>query len=320
MRKVLLVCAMAVFGIAQSSAQLTTEDYGIFNRVGVGLGVGMNGISIDAATFVTPYIGIRAGVDIMPKIKVNTELDLGVEEINKSIAQYNQDIQDFNTQLEQLKQLDPTLSSLEGFDIGTGLPNEINVEGKFSNTTWHVLFDIYPFAKSSSFRITTGLYFGPDKVVSVYNEDQGALRVVTDYNETYDKLRQSNNADVQSLIAEKGLKRVGVELGDYFITPNPAERGDVEAKIKVSSVRPYIGIGFGRGVPKKRVGCQFDLGVQFWSTPKVYAPTYNKNTETYINEQLEDTKAGGDGGDVLKTISKISVYPSMTLRIVGRIL
>ena len=122
------------------------------------------------------------------------------------------------------------------------------------------------------------------------------------------------------MVQPYNLDMIGGELGDYFLTPNPSDNGNVKAYAKVSKFRPYLGIGFGRAVPKKRIGCQFDLGVQFWGTPKVYAPTYNKTTGTYQHEQLTEDKVGSDAKGVLKTISKISVYPVLNIRLTGKIL
>ena len=126
--------------------------------------------------------------------------------------------------------------------------------------------------------------------------------------------------NVRKVVDQNNLKMIGAELGDYFLTPNPADNGDVEATVKVNSFRPYLGLGFGRAVPKGRLGCQFDLGVQFWGKPEIYAPTYNKTTGTYQNEKLDPDNVGDDAGKVLKAISKVSVYPVLNFRLVGRIL
>jgi hypothetical protein len=113
---------------------------------------------------------------------------------------------------------------------------------------------------------------------------------------------------------------IGAEMGDYFVTPSPAEQGNFKAYAKVNSFRPYLGIGFGRAVPKNRIGCQFDLGVQFWGKPDVYVPVYDEATKQFIDEKIDGDRAGNDAGKVLKTISKISVYPVLNFRLVGRIL
>jgi hypothetical protein len=109
-----------------------------------------------------------------------------------------------------------------------------------------------------------------------------------------------------------GVEKLGVEMGNYFLEPTPS--GDLDASIQVKGFRPYLGLGFGRAVPKNRVGVQFDLGAQFWGTPNVYVN--GANGEHKLSEG--DTK-GKDGG-ALKIISKIAVFPVLNLRIVGRIL
>lgn len=294
MKKLFLVCAVAFIGLGQASAQLETKDYGIFNRVGVGVGVGTTGITIDAATVITPYVGVRAGVDIFPSIKVNTDLDLGVEGTNVTIAEYSKYIDKLNESL-------PT-----GQQIPTNIPEQLDVQGEAKLGGGHVLFDVYPFPKASSFRVTVGAYFGSEKVIDVYNKENGALLSVSRWNAAIEK------AEVRPFVEQYGLKKIGAELGDYFIAPDG--QGNIDASIKVNSFRPYLGLGFGRAVPKKRIGCQFDLGVQFWGSPKVMV------TDASGERELKAENAGGDGGDVIKVISDISVYPVLSFRLVGRIL
>ena len=265
MKKLLIVCGLALLGLQNAAAQ--NEDSWIPQQLGIGVGVGTPGIVIDASTTINRWFGVRAGVDIMPKIKVNTDLDLDFQD-EVSLA------------------------------FPAGVPDNIDIQGKLSNTTFHFLIDVYPF-KGSSFHATTGFYAGGKELISVYNKEAHALQAVSDWN--------ALNPNAQ----------IGAELGDYFIAPD--RDGNVKATIEVSGFRPYLGIGFCRAVPRGRLGTQFDLGVQFWGSPKVYAPVYDKGTGEYHKQQLTDDHAGGDGGDIIKTISKISVYPSLTVRLVGRI-
>ena len=270
MKKFLLLCGVALLGMSHASAQ---EFYGLGNRVGISVGAGLTGITIDAATCLTPYVGVRAGVDYFPNVKVDTDLDV---EIDGETRQY------FGQ-----------LGSLNSFD--GNLPKQIEVQGKTSMTTGHILFDIHPF--KTGFRITAGAYFGGSKIISVYNKEDGALKDIYNFN--------------QSQIPD-GKEGIGLALGDYFLAPD--KDGNVKSTLEVAGFRPYLGIGCGHAVPKKRVGVQFDLGVQFWGTPKVYLDGDNGKKE------LTEEDADGDGGDAIKTLSKITVYPCMTLRITGRIL
>lgn len=309
MKKLLIVCGLALVGMQNAAAQ--NEDSWIPKHVGIGVGVGTTGIVVDASTTINRWFGVRAGVDIVPEVKIGTDLDLGTEGYNADFARLTEKAKEINSVAGQ------TLIDLSG--LPNGLPNSMDVEGKLTNTTFHFLVDIYPF-KNSGFHATVGFYAGGKELISVYNKDAGFLKPITQWNNVMTGATQLPQS-VTDLLQREGLGKsdmIGAELGDYFIAPNPADNGDVKATIEVSSFRPYLGIGFGRAVPRGRLGCQFDLGVQFWGTPKVYAPTYENGK--YLRQQLTDDHAGGDGGDVIKVISKIPVYPTINFRLVGRIL
>ena len=287
MRKLLTACLMFA-GLQMASAQEATW---VPKNLGVGVGVGTTGIVIDASTTIHNYFGVRFGVDIMPKFKASGKLNLGID-ANKSIQNLKSEYSSF----------------LGNIDV----PNKVEVEGKFNNTTWHFLIDVYPFGAKSSFHATVGAYFGPKKVINLYNKQQGLLAPVN----------QWNNAVIDNNLGVENM--AGVELGDYFITPNPDANGDVAGRIEVAGFRPYLGLGFGRAVPKKRIGCQFDMGVQFWGRPDVIAPMYNKSAypskSGYTEGKLDKASVSGDDGGFIKTLSKITVYPVLNFRLVGRIL
>lgn len=322
MKKLLFVCSFALFSLQNVSAQ--NEDTWIPQQLGIGVGVGTQGITIDASTTLNRWLGVRAGVNIMPTIKVNTDLDLGTESANNSIGSLTDHVNDINKIFTDAGL--PPYINLDNVLHSGKLPESMDIQGKLSNTTFHLLIDFYPF-KNSSFHATTGFYIGGKELISVYNKEDGFLKPINEWNEIVSgraNLNPEVSAAVNQLLAEKEIGKedmIGAELGDYFIAPDPADNGNVKATIEVNAFRPYLGVGFGRAVPRNgRLGCQFDLGVQFWGSPKVYAPTYDKTTGQYHKEQLTDDHAGGDGGDIIKTISKIPVYPTLSFRLVGRIL
>lgn len=307
MKKLLTLCSFALLSLG-ASAQAFDPHFGI------GVGVGTTGIDIDASLTINKYIGLRGGVDIMPKIKVNKDIDLKTESANKKISQLTTEIGALNLQLAAagMQQVD-----LNQYPNGN-LPEKLDIEGKLDNTVGHVLIDIHPFA--TSFRLTVGAYFGKDQIIDVYNEKDGYLSPINAYNLAIINANSASaDPGVRQVVNQYNLTMIGGELGDYFITPNPAENGNVKAYAKVKSFRPYVGLGFGRAVPKKRIGCQFDLGVQFWGKPEIYVPTYDKTAGTFQYEKIDGDKAGDDAGKVLKTVSKFSVYPVLNFRLVGRI-
>ena len=308
MKKLLIACLMFA-GMQTVSAQEATW---VPKNLAVGVGVGTTGIVIDASTTIHNYFGVRFGVDIFPKIKINKDINLKTETANKQLSQLTSEINDLNTKLRA--------AGYETIDLSQypdgNLPNQMAVQGKWSNTTWHFLIDVYPFGAAHSFHATVGAYCGSSEIVTLYNREEGFLKPINSYNEAY----LNPDPTVQSVINQYGLTMIGAEMGDYFVTPDPKENGNFKAYAKVNSFRPYLGIGFGRAVPKNRIGCQFDLGVQFWGKPDVYAPIYDKLIGEYRYEKIDGDRAGNDAGKVLKTISKISVYPVLNFRLVGRIL
>ena len=307
MKKLLTFCGLVLLSLG-ASAQMFEP------HVGVGVGVGTTGIAIDAGITLNDYLGVRGGVDIMPKFKVNKDIDLKTEDANKKVSQLTTEINQLNAKLEAAGMQTVDLNQYPGGN----LPNKLEVQGKLDNTLGHILIDIHPF--KTSFHLTLGAYFGKDEIIDVYNKESGFLKPINAYNEAIINANSpSADPGVKQVVNDYNLKMIGGELGDYFVTPNPAENGDVRAYAKVKSFRPYVGLGFGRAVPKGRIGCQFDLGVQFWGKPEIYVPTYNKTTGTYQCEKIDGDKAGDDAGKVLKTVSKVSVYPVLNFRLVGRI-
>ena len=170
------------------------------------------------------------------------------------------------------------------------LPEKVALEGKLSICTGHLLLDIYP-SKQSSFHLTAGAYLGGDKVAEAYNKEYGALAAVTAYNKMV-----------------PNSQKAGYALGDYFLTPD--ENGNVNADIKVSKFRPYIGVGFGQSVPtKSRIAWNLDLGVQYWGKPKV----------TCQGQELTDEDFNGDDGGIVKFISKASIWPVLNFHVAVRL-
>lgn len=266
MRKLFFSLTLIITSIAASAQD---NDSYMFNHLGAGVGIGTQGITIDAATMCTPYIGIRAGVNIMPSFSYRGKLHVGLTSPSNG-------------------EIDESEYKLKDFDI----PLYVYAKGALSMTTGHLLFDFYP-GKTSIFHLTVGAYFGGRDVVNAYNEEDGALMGVYRWN---------------SLQTYAGNKIVA-ELGDYILEPN--SHGNVDACFKVFAVRPYVGIGFGRVMPKSRIGFQFDLGVQFWGHPEAYC-----NGE----EAWSSSSDNGYTIDIMQIISALDVYPVLSFRLCTRII
>ena len=272
MKKLLLFALMAMT-MTVSHAQ----SDGILSHFSLSAGIGTSGFTADLGTMVGNHIGLRGGIDYMPKINYNDDLNL--------------------THVYEDYDVDPA-DLPDGVDI-SNLPTSVAVKGTLNNFTGHFLMDLYP-TNDGDFHFTVGAYLAnKESVITACNKDEGSLILVSDFN-----ARRGAYADVP---AEYGL--VTARMGKYDIMPD--DKGNANVYVKVAKLRPYAGIGFGRTVSRTRLDCQFDLGAYFWGTPKVY--------DGVSGQRLSSEGAQGEDHGVLKFISKVSVYPVLTLRISGRL-
>lgn len=161
---------------------------------------------------------------------------------------------------------------------------EIEAKAKLKRTTFDVKLDFYPFANRCPLFIVGGFSFGGKKL-----------------------LKLSGHSDrAQELIAQG--ERLGVDIDNYFVELD--KNGDVNGDLRVKSVRPYLGLGYGRLVPKKRLAFRVELGAQFEGKPKIYAN----------GKKLEQTLIGADDDDISDVIDLLKVYPVLKFSLRGRIL
>lgn len=160
---------------------------------------------------------------------------------------------------------------------GLTVPASFAVEGKISRTTIDVAVDAYPFG--NGFFVTAGLSFGGKKIVKLTGNLSDNIAIGDGY----------------------------LEIGEYKI---PVKNGKVNGAIEVNAVRPYFGLGYGRAVPKGRVACRIELGVQLHGKP---VPT---SAFGDISKMLNDKS----NDDFSKIVDKLTVYPVLKFRIAGRIL
>ena len=217
--------------LAWATLPLCAQEGNILSHFSLSAGIGTTGVTADVGTMVTDYVGLRGGIDFMPKFKYSTHLTL--------------------TQVNYTQEVDVS-----------GIPvtdRQVEVKGTLHNTTGHALVDIYPLV-NRGFHVTVGAYVaGNDKIVDVINEESELLKKVAELN-----ARRGPYADVPLSYGQ-----VAAKMGDYNIMPD--DEGNASAYIKVRKVRPYLGVGFGRAVPTaSRLSLTFDMGVQFSGTPHVY--------------------------------------------------
>lgn len=169
--------------------------------------------------------------------------------------------------------------------FGSDFEGTMEAKASLKRTTVDLKFDCYPFPDASSFFVTAGFSFGGSKIIKI-----------------------TGHSDEFAQMAQQGAD-LGIDIDEYRIPIN--ENGDAEGGVKVNGFRPYLGLGFGRLIPKGRVGCRFELGVQFHGKPEVYAEGVD-DLQAILEEEA--------GDDISELMDKLTVYPVLKFSIRGRIL
>lgn len=172
----------------------------------------------------------------------------------------------------------------------------IHAEGSFDRTTFNVKANLYPFGGGSKFFIAAGLSIGGEKIAEVSG--------------SCDELRDFSQKLPTQELKDQFRQAVSANLAGYNLQFD--ENYNVQGDIRCKKVRPYLGLGFGRLVPKNRLGMRLELGCQFMDKLKVY----QNDTEIDINKALED--AGDD--DISKFVKDLKIYPVVKFSFTGRIL
>lgn len=254
MKKFLVLLGLVLVGFQTSMAQ-KVDDFGIFQHFGANVGVGTEGISIGVATPITNYLEASFGVNFMPGIKVDGDVNIGV------------------------------IDTPVGFQIPA---SKVNIQGNFARTTLDFKVSAYPFGLKNAFFVTAGFSFGGKAIADL----SGHNDVIQEYLQKYPQLRGQITAEID---------KYNIKFDD---------NGNVEGDVRVNSFRPYLGLGYGRLVPKGRVGFRVEAGVQFMGKMKVY----QNDTEVPLQENLNADD------DLSKIIDKWKVYPVLKFMLTTRIL
>lgn len=265
---------VAVILLTSVGSVMAQKEYkrGFLNHVGINVGAGTEGISVGLAAPVTSFFEVEAGVNVMPSFKLSGDLDV---EYDRS-----------------------SLPQVPGVEYP--YPATIHVDGDFNRTTFNVKANLYPFGGGSKFFIAAGFSIGGEKIAEVTGSCD-ELREISQQLPTQDMKDQFHQVVVST--ANANLGGYNLELDENY---------NVQGDIRCKKVRPYLGLGFGRLVPKNRLGMRLELGCQFMDKLKVY----QNGNQIDIEQALKD--AGED--DLSKFVKDLKIYPVVKFSFTGRIL
>ena len=267
-----ILCCMTLWsGI---SAQ---ETVSAFKHVSVGVEVGTAGAGLEIATSLSSNFALRGGISKFPynyKTAFNGTVNENILNRIDSEIGANPAI--------------ATALSQKGLPTNArSISTTVDVTGSINLFNGKLLLDYYPWAKSS-FHLTGGLYIGAGEIIKLKGRMDEAVAVL--------EVLKDNGVD---LLGEPYIKN---DNKGYQLTGRDIM--DVRGAIKTNSIKPYFGLGFGRAVPKKRIGLSVEIGALYHGTPKITSE--NQNVQKLIDDELSD---------VAEIIKDIPIYPVLSLKL-----
>lgn len=295
-----LIATLAFMAIAStdSYAQSSDKNMEAFRNLGVGIEAGLMGAGIQVSMpVVTNHLVVVVGYNF-PSIKINTDFDVSSASIRQRIDELNTSINEYNAQMSGV----PGQTRIDNLNY----PNKdigVDVDAKVNFGAAKVLLEYYPSAKSS-FHITAGMYIGQSEFVKLNGT------VDSEWWQTYMHAIEINNNQLPAEYRINNLDdAVKFNVDDRTFQISPDSNGKIDFSAKTNAVKPYLGIGIGRPIPKHRVGFQFELGAWMHGKPELAS-----SSEVSYDPSAESVS------DIVKTVNKIQFWPQMTFRLTGRIL
>ena len=171
-------------------------------------------------------------------------------------------------------------------------PVEIGVKTSINRATLDFKGSIYPFATNENFSsdlfVSLGVSFASKEIASIEGSCTSAG------------------------ISEDDLKQeMFVRAGKYML-PVDKKSGElvVDGSCRVNSVRPYVGLGYGRLVPKNTLGFRVEAGCQFSGSVKVYHGDEEVKLLSDYNIEAKSTAK--------KFMDFFSIYPVLKVSLRGK--
>lgn len=295
MKRICTAIIVLVAMISPSAAQQA------FKSLSIGVEVGTTGLGVDIAVpLITDHLVVRGGLTA-PSLSYPFNIKVGMSELNQEIA-------DANAMLGQ-SGIDERISTSFS-DMDLTLTPVLNL------STAKLLFEIYPFRKSS-FHIVAGAYMG-------IGDNFIAATAMTDkaFWSDYKSLQGEISAINEKYAGVPGYETIDISSAKFNVLDKSYEfredggRGALDAELQIAKFRPYVGLGFGRSMPKKHLGFQFEIGAWYHGKPSLVS-----GSQIDYDASLPDMTPDffGDGGmeSILDKWGRF--YPQLSLRLIYRI-
>lgn len=275
MRKLFVTSLAAIMALG-ISAQDNMEP---FRHFSVGVEAGLHGVGIEVAMPVLPNLVVKAGYNWFPSSElVKTDVSADTKDLKQAQEDY-------------------TTATSYQFQNKFGDEAVVSAGAQVGLSNFKLMLNWYPF-KSSSFYLAGGMYYAPK------DDDKPFLRISGNTTENdwaaLQELRDQIPAENYDISLEIGNEKYAIMEKDG--------KGYLQADYKIDPLKYYVGFGFGRSIPNKLIGFQFELGTMIYHTTGFY----------FQEKKVDMGDAAEQFGDAAKTaveyLDKFPIYPQIAFR------
>ena len=255
LERLLFTIAVLMLLIPLAAQEKEQSNMRFWKHLTLGGEIGTMGIGLEVATPLHPNIRLRAGIVAFPFVSRETY----VARVDMVSAKGNS----YDYMAAKDERVAYALQST-GYPLRfLDFPNPLLiVEEKLRRIEGKLLVDFYP-KRGSWFYFTAGTYIG----------GMAQKRITGQVDPLY--VRAANL--LNKYLPEDDKMRVLTckDYSDYYCEAEVKPSGKVDYSLRILPVKPYVGIGFGRMLPKRKLGCHFDLGILYRGRWKVHCDGYH---------------------------------------------
>lgn len=315
MKKLLSFLTLTSLLSVNALAGEPAEKMQAFKHLSIGVEAGTMGAGVNLSMpIVKNHLVMTVGYNF-PKFTYSTNFDANVGSVNADISEYNSKLDFLRTTASNYLPSD-AYSNLNPIDYVNG-KSKADATVDFANAK--LMFEYYP-SKNHNFHFTAGVMIGNEEFIRFeghtskvdwdnYNKYLGSIESANKV------INLINNAAGSRLIDNYSHSEVSFRFDDTVCRVEDLDRdgtGDVMGSLMIQKVKPYFGIGFGRSVPNKRIGFQFEIGAWYHGNPTISIdnPKAGNHSQIDVTDNIQD---------IIETVKSIPVYPQITFRFTGRL-
>ena len=241
-----LLFTIAVLMLLLPLAAQEKEQSGMrfLDHLTLGGEIGTMGIGLEVATPLHPNIRLRAGIVALP-FALRETYDLAIDAVSEKGNSYaymvgrdERIVRDLQEERLPLKDSD--------------FPRTVSAVEKLRRIEGKVLVDFYP-RRDGCFYVTLGAYVG----------GMNQRRVQADVGPYVRAVEIANGYLPEDDQMQLWLSTTTSTWSNYIYRVEVGKNKETGYNLRILPVKPYVGIGFGRMLPKRKLGCYFDMGILY---------------------------------------------------------